>query len=107
MMNLDKKNENNLSLWDSFSSLWNDAFTKEMKKLVSDKKHLELLSDDFYIDEKLPIEFIYAYAFNSKDENGKEAERKSFIREQEKVCCMNYKVIYLNKGDFTLSDSNY
>ena len=83
------------------------AFTKEMKKLVSDKKHLELLSDDFYIDEKLPIEFIYAYAFNSKDENGKEAERKSFIREQEKVCCMNYKVIYLNKGDFTLSDSNY
>ena len=83
------------------------AFTKEMKKLVSDKKHLELLSDDFYIDEKLPIEFIYAYAFNSEDENGKEAERKSFIREQEKVCCMNYKVIYLNKGDFTLSDSNY
>jgi hypothetical protein len=83
------------------------AFTKEMKKLVSDKKHLELLSDDFYIDEKLPIEFIYAYAFNSKDENGKEAERKSFIREQEKACCMNYKVIYLNKGDFTLSDSNY
>lgn len=83
------------------------AFTKEMKKLVSDKKHLELLSDDFYIDEKLPIEFIYAYAFNSKDENGKEAERKSFIGEQEKVCCMNYKVIYLNKGDFTLSDSNY
>ena len=83
------------------------AFTKEMKKLVSDKKHLELLSDDFYIDEKLPIEFIYAYAFKSEDENGKEAERKSFIREQEKVCCMNYKVIYLNKGDFTLSDSNY
>ena len=83
------------------------TFTKEMEKVVSDKKRLKLLSDDFYIDEKLPIEFIYAYAFNSKDENGKEAERKSFIREQEKVCCMNYKVIYLNKGDFTLSDSNY
>ena len=82
------------------------AFTKEMKKLVSDKKHLELLSDDFYIDEKLPIEFIYAYAFKSEDENGKKAERDSFLREQEKACCMNYKVIYLNKGDFTLSDSN-
>jgi hypothetical protein len=83
------------------------TFTNEMKKVVSDKKRFKLLSDDFYIDEKLPIEFIYAYAFNSKDENGKEAERKSFIREQEKACCMNYKVIYLNKGDFTLSDSNH
>ena len=83
------------------------TFTNEMKKVVSDKKRFKLLSDDFYIDEKLPIEFIYAYAFNSKDENGKETERKSFIREQEKACCMNYKVIYLNKGDFTLSDSNH
>ena len=82
------------------------TFTKEMKKVVSDKKRFKLLSDDFYIDEKLPIEFIYAYAFKSEDENGKESERDSFIKEQEKACCMNYKVIYLNKGDFTLSDSN-
>ena len=81
-------------------------FTKEMENVVSDKKRLKLLSDDFYIDEKLPIEFIYAYAFKSEDENGKKAERDSFLREQEKACCMNYKVIYLNKGDFTLSDSN-
>jgi hypothetical protein len=78
-----------------------------MKKVVSDKKYLELLSDEFYIDEKQPIEFIYAYAFKSEDENGKKVERDSFIREQEKASCMNYKVIYLNKGDFTLSDSNY
>lgn len=82
------------------------TFTKEMEKVVSDKKRLKLLSDDFYINEKLPIEFIYAYAFKSEDENGKKAERDSFLREQEKACCMNYKVIYLNKGDFTLSDSN-
>lgn len=82
------------------------TFTEEMEKVVSDKKRLKLLSDDFYIDEKLPIEFIYAYAFKSEDENGKKAERDSFLREQEKACCMNYKVIYLNKGDFTLSDSN-
>ena len=82
------------------------TFTKEMEKVVSDKKRLKLLSDDFYIDEKLPIEFIYAYAFKSEDENGKKAERDSFLREQKKACCMNYKVIYLNKGDFTLSDSN-
>ena len=82
------------------------TFTNEMKKVVSDKKRFKLLSDDFYIDEKLPIEFIYAYAFKSEDENGKKAERDSFLREQEKACCMNYKVIYLNKGDFTLSDSN-
>ena len=82
------------------------TFSKEMKKVVSDKKQLELLSADFYIDGKLPIEFMYAYAYKSEDENGKEAERNSFKREQEKACCMNYKVIYLNKGDFTLSDSN-
>ena len=82
-------------------------FTKEMEKVICDKKRLKLLSDDFYIDEKLPIEFIYAYAFKSEDENGKKVERDSFIREQEKASCMNYKVIYLNKSDFTLSDSNY
>ena len=82
------------------------TFTKEMEKVVSDKKRLKLLSDDFYIDEKLPIEFIYAYAFKSEDENEKKVERDSFIREQEKASCMNYKVIYLNKSDFTLSDSN-
>ena len=82
------------------------TFTNEMKKVVSDKKRFKLLSDDFHIDEKLPIEFIYAYAFKSEDENGKESERDSFIKEQEKACCMNYKIIYLNKGDFTLSDSN-
>ena len=82
------------------------TFTNEMKKVVSDKKRFKLLSDDFNIDEKLPIEFIYAYAFKSEDENGKESERDSFIKEQKKACCMNYKIIYLNKGDFTLSDSN-
>lgn len=82
------------------------TFTKEMKKVVSDKKHLKILSDEFYIDEKLPIEFMYAYAFESEDENGKKTERDSFRGEQEKASCMNYKVIYLNKGDFTLSDSN-
>ena len=71
------------------------TFTNEMKKVVSDKKRLKLLSDDFYIDEKLPIEFIYAYAFKSEDENGKKAERDSFLREQKKACCMNYKVIYI------------
>ena len=82
------------------------TFTKEMKKVVSDKKHLELLSDEFYIDEKQPIEFIYAYAFKSEDENGKKVERDSFIREQEKASCMNYKVIYLNKGDFLYCNSS-
>ena len=44
MMNLDKKNENNLSLWDSFSSLWNDAFTKEMKTDIEETENEYVLS---------------------------------------------------------------
>lgn len=81
------------------------SFTKEMEKVVSDKKRLDLLAEDFYIDTKSSIEFIYAYAFESKDENGRKAEREAFVREQEKSNCGNYGVIFLNKGDFTLSDS--
>lgn len=81
------------------------SFTKEMEKVVSDKKRLELLKQDFYIDTKLPIEFIYAYAFESEDEIGKKAEREAFAKEQEKSNCNNFGVIYLSKGDFILSDS--
>ena len=44
MIDLDKKNEKNLSVWDSFSSLWNDAFTKEMKTDIEETENEYVLS---------------------------------------------------------------
>lgn len=82
-----------------------EAFLKEMLKVVSDKKNLNILSEDFYIDEKAEPDFIYAYAFTSGDNADKEKERKALIEEINKNGCDKYKVIYLNKGEFSLSDS--
>jgi len=82
-----------------------EAFLKEMLKVVSDKKELKILREDFYIDEKAKPEFIYAYAYTSDDNAGKEKERKAIIEEINRNGCEKYKVIYLNKGEFTLSDN--
>lgn len=79
------------------------AFLKEMMKVVCDKKELKILNDGFYVSDKNP-EFIYAYAFKSEDKAGKERERNAFEKEQNEAGCGDYKVIYLNKGVFTLKD---
>ncbi len=82
-----------------------EAFQKEMLKVVCDKKKLKILNKDFYIDEKAKPEFIYAYAFTSDDNDCKGKERVALNNEILKAGCDKYKVIYLNKGEFTLSDN--
>ena len=82
-----------------------EAFLKEMLKVVSDKKNLKILSEDFFIDEIAEPEFIYAYAYTSDNDAGKEKEREALNEEISKNGCAKYKVIYLNKGDFYLSDN--
>ncbi|MBR5983467.1 MAG: hypothetical protein IK025_07080 [Bacteroidales bacterium] len=82
------------------------SFLDEMKKVISDKKKLELLNDNFIVSDAEP-EFIYAYAFTNDDEKMKNIEQKEFEMERKKAKCEKYNVIYLNKGDFTLSDKKH
>ena len=77
------------------------AFVKEMKGLVENKKKLHLLGADFHMSDDNP-EFLYAYAYTSEDKTEKARERKAFENEQENSKSNHYRVIYLNKGDFTL-----
>ena len=80
-----------------------NAFVKEMKRVVEDKKQLGLLDKEFNMKDDNP-EFLYAYAFTTDDEKGKADERNAFEKEQTVQKCTGYRVIYLNKGDFTLRD---
>lgn len=82
------------------------SFLKEMKKVISDKKDLKLLDDNFTVSDAEP-EFIYAYAFTTDDEKIKNTEQEAFEMERKKAKCEKYNVIYLNKGDFTLSDNKH
>ena len=79
------------------------AFIKELKGVVEDKKKLGLLDEKFNMKDDKP-EFLYAYAFTTDDEKGKAEERNAFEKEQTVQKCTGYRVIYLNKGDFTLRD---
>lgn len=78
-------------------------FVEEMKGIVEDKKELGLLDKKFYMEDDKP-EFLYAYAFTTDDEKGKAEERNAFEKEQKAQKCTDYRVIYLNKEDFTLRD---
>lgn len=79
------------------------AFIEEMKVVVEDKKELGLLDKKFFMKDDKP-EFLYAYTFTTDDEKGKAEERNAFEKEQKAKKCTNYRVIYLNKGDYTLHD---
>ena len=79
------------------------AFIKELKGVVEDKKKLGLLDEKFYMEDD-KLEFLYAYVFTTDDEKGKAEERNAFEKEQKAQKCTDYRVIYLNKEDFTLRD---
>ena len=79
------------------------AFIKELKGVVEDKKELGLLDEKFYMEDD-KLEFLYAYVFTTDDEKGKAEERNAFEKEQKAQKCTDYRVIYLNKEDFTLRD---
>ena len=83
MMNLDKKNDNSLNLWDSFTSLWNDAFSKEMKTDIEETDKEYILSVELpgmkkenvsvtFNDDELTIRV-------KKEEKTKEDKDKSYI----------------------------
>lgn len=76
------------------------AFVEEMKGVVEDKKKMHLLKDDFHVGDDEP-EFLYAYSFSTED---KTCEREEFEKEQRKAKCEKYRVIYLDKGVYSLHD---
>ena len=77
-----------------------EAFVEEMKGVVEDKKKMHLLKDDFHVGDGAP-EFLYAYSFSTED---KTCEREEFEKELRKAKCEKYKVIYLDKGVYSLHD---
>lgn len=77
-------------------------FTKEVNNIIQSKKTLHLLSEDFkLVDTETQPEFLYAYSYDGSD---KEGQRRDFLSQQKASECENYKVMFLEQGDYTLSD---
>ena len=83
-------------------------FVKEIKKIIEDKRGLELLSDGFSTNGKAP-EFLFAFVTkeNDKDENGtirsKEEQIKIMKDEIVRQKCSDYNVMFLkDDGKFRL-----
>lgn len=87
---------------DSFEGSINrnkQSFIREIKKIVEDKKKLELLSKTFDFKDD-DVEFMYAYAFSS---GVKVEEEESILRNiMKKNQCDNYNVIYLDINSYRL-----
>jgi hypothetical protein len=78
------------------------AFLKEMKRVVENKKKMELLSENFFISNSAP-EFIFAYSYNDGSLT-KEQQKAIFLEEWKRSSCDKYKAIFLDAGCYTLSD---
>lgn len=85
-------------------------FLNEIKRVIEDKKNLKLLSDNFSISDSVP-EFIYAYSYkeNDKDINGnlilEKQQKEFFFKERKTQKCDHYKVMFLKKECYILTDS--
>jgi hypothetical protein len=84
-------------------------FLEEIKGVVNDKKDLGLLSKNFELSDNDP-EFIYAYSFKSEDKDidgnliSKEQQKEKFLEEMKRMKCDGYKVMFLEEGNYKLSD---
>ncbi len=80
-----------------------EAFKKEIRKIIEDKKALGLLSKGFSIKDNSP-EFMFAFVANESDEN--EEKQKDVLKtEMGKQGCSDYKVMFLeNDGNYRLCE---
>ena len=75
----------------------------------SDKKNIGLLSKDFELSDSNP-EFVYAYSFKSNDQDrggnyvSDEQQKELFVEEMKRMHCEQYRVMFLEKNNYTLSD---
>lgn len=85
MTNEIKRNDNNLSLWDTFSNFWNDAFSREMKTDISEDDKEYIVTVDMPGIDKKNVELSYSddtlTVHVKKEEENKEKE-KAFIRKE-------------------------
>ena len=78
------------------------SFVEEIKKIVEDKKYLELLSKDFSINEKDP-EFMFAFVASDKEKE--EHEWAEMIKQMRDQKCTMYKVMKLETdGSYRLGN---
>ena len=79
------------------------AFMKEILGVIEDKKSYGLLRSDFLVSDNEP-EFLYAYSFYGNDKESTKEQETQFLEERKKMHCDQYKVMFLEEGDYTLSD---
>jgi hypothetical protein len=85
------------------------VFLEEIKGVVNDKKNIGLLSKDFELSDSNP-EFVYAYSFKSNDQDrggnyvSDEQQKELFVEEMKRMHCEQYRVMFLEKNNYTLSD---
>lgn len=84
------------------------SFHREMVKVMEDKKRLKLLSESFHISDSIP-EFLYAYVYDEGKDGvvyDKIIQIEKFKQELIKNQCTKYKTMFLDLGDYVLSDKS-
>ena len=84
MMNLEKKGNNSLSLFDAFNSMFTDAFAKEMKTDIeeTDKEYVLSIEVPGVNKEEIQLSFTNdTLTINVKKEDKKEANKKYITQE--------------------------
>lgn len=80
------------------------VFKEEILGVIENKKAYGLLKRDFMVSENAP-EFMYAYSFYENDNESKDEQKKIFLEERKKMQCEQYRVMFLEEGDYKLTDN--
>ena len=88
------------------------AFINEMKGIIDLKKTMGLIPDDLFIDEKYPVEFLFAYQFIATDQTHAtfDQQKQLFAHYQNETnihgvnYAKNKRVIWLDDKCFSLMD---
>ena len=56
------------------------------------------------VSENAPV-FMYAYSFYENNKESKEEQKKIFLEERKKMHCEQYRVMFLEEGDYKLTDN--
>lgn len=101
MMNEIKKNDTNVSLWDSFQSLFSDCFSREMKTDIEETSDSYLLAVEVPGISKEDLEITFTddtLTIRVKKDEKKENNDKSYIAKER--CTMNMeRSYYLENAD--------
>jgi HSP20 family protein len=85
MMNLEKKNENSYSLWDSFNDMFHDAFAKEMKTDIEETDTEYVLNVEVPGVKKEEVSVTFSddtLTIEVKKEENKEDKDKNYLSKE-------------------------